>query len=326
MQDHSQDYGHNQQQWIQFVRYVFILYTYIANPLIIVGLVGNIIAFYILGKIVHQNAITFLLRALAVVDSCLLSNAAFLSFVRLSPPYFAAIQKFMPYYSVYIMPIVSIGFLINSWTTVLIGMNRYIAMCRPLQAPSLCTTSRARKYLICVVLASIACGIPGFLMKKIGKTAKGSIEIVPRWPNNKLYADIGFGCIAVITFLIPFCMLLFFCVRIIITLRASRSRQLGRIGGQQVDRKVTSMVLVLLGIFLVCQLYSWIVTLLSHIPVDIFPRHMGFFYAEPIMDVLFIFNSSVNCLIYLVYMKEFRRLLCGKGTHRSPQNQDYELT
>ena len=51
--------------------------TFVFGPMILLGLVGNIISFFTWGKLTHQNALTFLLRTLAIIDSCLLLNEVF---------------------------------------------------------------------------------------------------------------------------------------------------------------------------------------------------------------------------------------------------------
>ena len=145
--------------------------------------------------------------------------------------------------------------------------------------------------------------------------------------TNRLYYYIYVsGCDVLFTFLIPFCMLVFFIVLIVIAFRASRRQQLGRHGGLLADTRVTSMLLVLLGVFLIYHVYSWILNLLLELSVNYFPHgYIPLRYALQIAFMLAIVNSSVNCLIYLVYTKEFRLLLCERCIHCSSLNQDCEL-
>ena len=295
-------------------RYIFILCAYVGGPLILAGLIGNIIAICTLRKLMSQNMTIFLLRGLAVVDiSVLLGNAVFFCYLC-ADPWFSAITISTPYFKLNVSSVYDVFITVNIWTTVMVGMNRYIALCRPLDATRLCTTSRTRKHMICIVLVSIVFELPGFFHTKSFN----------RW-HFYIYE---FGCNVMFRFLIPFGMLLFFTARIIITLRASRRKQLGRHGGHQVDRKLTSMLLVLLGVFLVCHVYIWGVAIalllhdLGHAECDFIILLCAFITAH----ILYVLNSSVNCLIYIVYLKEFRRLLCKKRTDRAQQNQDYELS
>ena len=189
------------------------------------GGVGNIIAFWALGKLTRQITTTFLLRGLAVSDICVLLNFAalfcFWYVGHFSPAYVRIVHNSRV--MGYLGPIRDISIMANVWTTVVVGMNRYIALCRPLEAASLCTTSRARRHMICIVL-SITFGLPAI------------VDAIFRdrhfvWCYWYYYIYLQWF-IVMFRSLIFFCMLLFYGVRIIITLRAYRRQQLGRYRGR----------------------------------------------------------------------------------------------
>ena len=149
--------------------------------------------------------------------------------------------------------------------------------------------------------------------------------------DNKWYFYIyELGCNVIFRFLVPLCVLLFFFVRIVIALRASRDQQLGRYGGLQVDRKLTSMLLVLLGVFLVCHASIWLMLLVVELHdyglCDFSSVIIYLLYALQLICILIILNSSFNCLIYFVYMKEFRELLCEKCANPSPQKSRLRIS
>ena len=305
--------------WDHYGRDRFILHVYVYEPLILAGVVSNIMAFRTLGRLMRQNVTTFLLRGLAISDiSVLLIFGVYLwsgnaIHFHLSPAVMALVLDANPY----ICSILQIFSMVNVWITVVVGMNRYIALCRPLDATRLCTMSRARKHMIYIVLVSIAVGLPGFFYHKNRQTADGIAYTEPIMSDNKWYFYIyELGCNVILRFLIPFCVLLFFFVRIVIALRASRDQQLGRYGGLQMDRKLTSMLLVLLGVFLVCHVCIWLMLLVVELHDyglrDFSSVIIYLLYALQLISILIILNSSFNCLIYFVYMKEFRKLLCEK--------------
>ena len=310
-------------------RYIYIMCIFVLGPLILSGLVGNVISFFTWGKVKPQNAITFLLRTLAVFD-------CFVLLVMILPVYTAVIllknnvdgwlfnaAKILWHYTrVYIGPLISIGLYANTWTTAFIGMNRYIAVCRGLHAVRLCTVSRARKQIICIVVVSIFFNIPKFFECKLWVKPDGSTYSTCPLMYNVWYQYIYFiGCQIICVVLIPFCMLLLFCVRITIALRAGRRQQINR-HGERLSTRTTSMLVTLLGIFLVCQSYWGIQMILAaSVPWTPYAIYSGFFSA-----CLILINSSVNLLIYVLYMKEFRKILCKKCGHRPEPSQVYELT
>ena len=107
----------------------------------ILGLAGNDISFFVWGKLTHQNSLTFLLRTLAMIDSCLLLVMGFRAFTNnkvfmnttsfhVDGWLFTAAEALWPYTRAYIQPLIYMALLANILTSVCIGMNRYIAVCR----------------------------------------------------------------------------------------------------------------------------------------------------------------------------------------------------
>ena len=82
-----------------------------------------------------------------------------------------------------------------------------------------------------------------------------------------------------------------------------------RHGDRLHDTRVTSMVLALLAVFLVCHIIWWIKNFLFMLLPHTFFHTMWFHYAVFGSDIILVLNSSVNCLIYFVHISEFRRTL-----------------
>ena len=173
------------QEWTQYSRYEFALYAYLGVPLILGGLVGNVIAFCMLGKLVRQNVTTFLLRGLAIVDICALLGHGIGCASYIGIASHPSIAKLAPYV-IYIATVNDIVHVVNIWTTVVVGMNRYIALCRPLEATRLYTSSRAGKHLVCIILISIVYRLPTFFNYEIKKTADGSAYREPALRNKQI--------------------------------------------------------------------------------------------------------------------------------------------
>ena len=303
--------------------------TFVFGPMILSGLIGNVISFFTWGKLTHQNSLTYLFRALAVIDCCLLLGLMlqvtvdFLSYYVDGGQHNAA-DVLWPYIRAYIHPLVFMALLANILTSMSIGLNRYIVVCIPTHAKWLCTTSHAKKQMIFIVLFSVLILLPIFFECEVGKTADGSTYIADKLMRNKSYIYVvriaGF---LIGGSLIPSCVLLFFCVRIIAALCESRRQPMDRIGDPLREIRVTSMVLVLLGIVLVCHCFWWIhfscVFFLPNAP----DKKLWLDYSWSCSNGFLILNSSVNCLIYSEYSIQFRRTLC---CHQSTTQQDVELT
>ena len=321
------------EQFLEYYHFQTTMCTFVFGPMILLGLVGNVISFVTWGKLTRQNSLSFLLRTLAVIDSCLLLGEVFRVLTNVITTFHVdgwlntATDVLWPYTRAYIYPVTYMALLANILTSVCIGMNRYTVVCRPLQAARWCTVSIAQKQVICIVLFSVLALFPSFFECEIIKRTGGTLEVLCTWLDNKWYYYIyHVVCCFLVGSLTPFALISFFCVRMITTLRAARRQPIDRHGDRLRETRVTSMVLILLGVFIVCHIYWWIyrfcVTFLSY---SLY-RHICFAYALSFEELLMILNSSLNCWIYFAFIKEFRRTLCNKKCHRSETNQAYEMS
>ena len=304
-----------------------IMLSCVSGTLVLLGLVGNVISFRTFGKMMPQNATTLLLRALAVFDSCVL----LLIFISCAASWTHGVWSYPLWMltNMFIIPVSHIAFMANVGTSVIIGANRYIAVCRPLQAARLCTAGHARKQLSCVVLFSIAYGLPRFFSCTITKSDDGTEYICKPLLHNKVWYKYFYiiGCEMVFRFIIPFALLLFFCVRLITTLRAARKQPLDLHGGRRVDTRVTSMLVTLLVVFLISNapnfIYNSLRIILMH---DIqFTGSRTRLILSDIADIFVIMNSSINWVIYVAYIREFRQRQCERCARGREQSQDCGL-
>ena len=131
-----------------------------------------------------------------------------------------------------------------------IGFHRYIVVCRPLQAARLCTTSHSRKQVVCVMLISTAFVVPDLFAFKLNRIDGATINEGWMIANKWYFYIYALGCTLAFRFIIPFSMLLVFYLRLMASLYIARRQPLGRQSSCNVDSRVPSLLIVLLGIFL----------------------------------------------------------------------------
>ena len=140
------------------------IYNWVAMIICIFGVIGNWIAFYILGKMGNRNASTYLLRALAFVDSVFLVMNCFRHLkILISIDIFW--QEFAS--SFVIFPLYGIALTAAIWSVLLVGFHRYIVVCQPLRAARVCTVGNARRHFLYVLLLSFVVNFPKFFEYKI---------------------------------------------------------------------------------------------------------------------------------------------------------------
>ena len=144
------------------IRYAIVMNCFLIGFLCTVGTAGNLVSFAVFSKDRVKTSTSFLLQALAVVDSCFL--------IVVFPTY--TVSALLSHYSssieeddvkIYLIPIAYVLQTATIWLVVLVGWNRYIAVCQPFKAAKLCTVARAKKQLAIVLSLAIIYSFPKFI-------------------------------------------------------------------------------------------------------------------------------------------------------------------
>jgi len=133
----------------------------------ILGLVGNCLSICVLraGRSRRQAVSTYLLKALALSDNLFLTTAAVVQMypaMAIVSGQLGHLQRIYPYYQTLAWPLAHIVQLISVWMMVLVAANRYVAVCHPLHASSLCSRRHMRWQIIDMVTACVVYSIPRF--------------------------------------------------------------------------------------------------------------------------------------------------------------------
>ena len=289
------------------------LYTTVTNAIIGticgLGVLANIVAFNIFGKMGHRNSSTMLLRALAVMDSVLLL------FAILNRPHQPDYYAFS---AMYIRPVYFAAQIAAVWTSVLLGINRYIVVCRPFMASRWCTASMARKQLAFVIFVALVYTLPQFFEIQMASwnPTDGSdpdFSIVYRlWAENDYYQIIyKYTLCMIVLFIAPFISQLILSIRLGAALRAARKGRHEMCGIIcDTDKNVTKLVLCVLVVFLVCYIPVAVNSVLWIVHGNNLARCGDIlFYYQPISLIFIVLNSSVNCLNYVIFNLTFRKTL-----------------
>ena len=75
---------------------------------------------------------------------------------------FEHLERIYPYYQILAWPLAHIVQLVSVWMMVLVAGNRYVAVCRPLQASTLCSRRHIRWQIVVMVTACVVYSLPRF--------------------------------------------------------------------------------------------------------------------------------------------------------------------
>lgn len=132
----------------------------------VLGIFGNIISMIILSRPQMKSSINYLLIGLARCDTVLIVTSVLLFGIPAIYPYTG--HLFVYYYNVYphlapiLFPLAMIAQTVTVYLTLTVTLERFVAVCHPLRARSLCTYGRARTYVLLIIIFSTLYNLPRF--------------------------------------------------------------------------------------------------------------------------------------------------------------------
>lgn len=142
------------------VFFEFLAYGILLNLIGFMGIIGNVISMIILSRPQMRSSINYLLIGLARCDTVLIITSIFLFGLPAIYQYtrtdllFTYQYKIYPFLCLIVFPTALIAQTVSVYLTLTVTLERFVAVCHPLQARSLCTYGRAKLYVILIVLFS----------------------------------------------------------------------------------------------------------------------------------------------------------------------------
>ena len=319
--------------------YSFVVYTLIVGLFCVVGLIGNSVTFFVFLKDKLKTSTSFLFQGISVIDSFLLLTVFPIYCI---PPFVDYTDWYKNYYDygyaialVYVFPLAFIAQTATVWATVLVALNRYIAVCKPYAAARLCTVRQAKVQLSAVLIGSVLYNITKFAEIRLDSEQVAAVDgngtssaakgaLLPQYTDlgQNMFYLIIYGNIFYLIFMLslPLLMLTILNIRLMRALKElSRKRAEMQSARQQQDNNVTLVLIVVIIVFTICQSPALATQILWNILSDSARDCGGFqYYFSRISNLLVIVNSSVNFVIYYSFNTRFRQVLrqlmpCGGG-------------
>ena len=262
---------------------------------------------------------TVYLQSLAVADNFVLIFSLIILSCIVGPiqipstrPTFRCV---IPYVKKYINPWGYITQCWSIWITVLLAINRFIAVCCPLVSKRWLALNKARIQVAVVVVCSVAFNIPRFLQYNIVRKSSGNITYVPRAEISAVgrnamfelvYFNIFYTVLIVIVPLIIVVVLYTIIVRKIRRLRVKKERDsVTRLGSQ--ERNITLVALIVVIELVLCHALDRVLAIIKYIHPNQTNCPHPLLYLSHIANFLLVINSSTDFFIYVIFSKRFRR-------------------
>ncbi|CAH1799914.1 unnamed protein product [Owenia fusiformis] len=301
-----------------------IIYTILIGIISVIGLTGNTLSIIVLEKERNKSTTSLLLQSLAVSDNSLLILSLLAFTIPQAYLYTGNVEtwkRIMYILERYIAPLLQMPHIASVGLTVVVTINRYIALCRPLTSMRWETHFRVRLQITAVVLFSILYNVPRFFdFYVIGYESNNkTMPLILGYDKtyNIAYRTISY---ILVMYTVPLLTLAILNTKLIIELKkaakervristCSRSmRRNEQVAGHQHD--VTLILIVVVIVFIVCQTPCFVNQFLWLFRDPPRCGEVHYYYTRT-SDMLAILNSSVNFFVYCLFGKKFRQTLAN---------------
>lgn len=309
-------------RWCEMVM-LFAINSVGAGILCFLGLLGNGISFAILSQDRTTSPVAaFLLESLSMADSAFLVVWLLQFSVKDLFTFFGldrTLSVAYIYTRAYTYPLAFIAQTATIWLTVLIAASRYVAVCIPYRASAYCTLPVTRRGTLGVALFAVLYNLPRFFENEIAvsvtrrNVTRYQLQRTPMG-HNHLYQLVYFDALYyVVSFVLPLLLLSVFNAQLIVAYRAvQRKRSAMTVrrrcrGADSHEQNITLVMIVVILVFMVCNAPARVVQILwayNQKPCPTVP-----FFVIQLSNVLEVFSSSSNFLVYCGFRKQFRRAL-----------------
>jgi hypothetical protein len=306
----------------EFDKYIdYTLGMGITNGMLtLVGIVGNLLTVFTFWPSRLENATSFLLVTLAGCDTAALVFGFlthYLGFLvnisRIADCYYT--NYIDPYLVVYLGPMDNIAYLVDSWMIVVVAFHRFIAVCMPYRAKTWGSLKAAKVAVVVVVVAGVVGFLPFFFQKKIVWKTDERNTTLPmaewqQWSYHPVYWWLYVITLYFLSnFIVPFCLLCYMTVRMVCKLKKMSNKRLS-IRSKRGEEEVTKAVVVVVAIFVICQIAGPIRIVFYLGKHNTHPDHIirkiNYCYRH-IFYLMITVNCGINLLIYCLLMKRFRK-------------------
>merc|ERR1712038_1742565 len=316
----------------------------------LLGFIGNLLSAVILSRPAMSSPMNTLLLGLTMYDTLLIVTSVMMvgvpsihthsSYVIDTQPHDRSVSEDEPVFNFYmssifpyITPIIyPVGMFCQSssvYLTVFISLERWVAVCRPLQAKHICTQFRTRLAVLGTSILALGYNLPRFFEVKVyevedcktfslapgldtsASSQSGNVTncfnvtdvATTDLRNNDIYIEIYMTWMYfVFMYIIPFSLLAVFNFLIYRKIKRPSQIRTSVTRSQAREQGLATMLFCVVAVFFVCNLLALVVNILEHLD-------QTYHELTQTNNLLVTVNSSVNFIIYCIFSDKFKRML-----------------
>ncbi|KAK0411753.1 hypothetical protein QR680_005823 [Steinernema hermaphroditum] len=285
----------------------------------LIGVVGNAVSFYMFSRpSMRCSSVNILLSALSLVD---------LSLLILAIPVFVlpvldvwesreTHVEYLAYMLKFVYPVNLMMQTCSIYIMVLITVERWTAVCRPLQVRIWCTPRKSKTALLLIGFFAVLYNLIRFNEYDITTTEKGEVYYQRNLRDiaQHPYYMIGYFTISYLLthFLIPFGAIIVLNGHVCLSIFHFRRERQAMTRQQQREHKTTVMLLMVTVMFAVCNTLPFLLNLVECAKPDLFIAESTAAIAFQLNDIstlLVVLNSASTFAIYFMFSAKYRNTL-----------------
>lgn len=312
----------------------------------IFGLIGNTASLFLLRSAGINRVATFFLQALAIADNLVMVfgglgtsvvHGMLYGLLADQDPTFSLVHSL---YVMYVHPCVFMAMTASMWMTVLLAVNRYVAICFPLKARQWCTMGKSYVQVAGVFVVAVAYNVPRFFQWRlvtVDSTLQPNRTIVDlamtdigqQSTFHMVYDNIVYNAFFV---LLPLLFLVVSNAKLIVEVRASsgmrRTMVTSKSKHDPSGARINVLMVVIILIVIICQLPNRIYIFARFALGDgAFNCYAGWYYFSIFATTMLYLNSSINFVVYVWYSAAIRkRIAASLPCRRKVRNVDRQVS